>query len=380
MKVSEQKSRYGLAVFIGRMQPMHNGHLAAIKTACESAQKVLILVGSSNAAPSTKNPFTADWRIEVAREVIADKLPEHATKVVFERLPDLPTNSAWVKSVWLAINRNYPFPSLQDTKERTVSAALVGCRKGDNHFLNWFPEIDFIEVPPFMPAGFKRPFSATFLREEFIFKACTEYIYSHLAPYMPGKACAAVSLECKSERFQLIKQEFDYLEDYKASRSTKYPINDVTADAFVFCKDHVLLISRGRKPGAGLLALPGGFVNTDESIQQAALRELHEETGLKLLPCFVDSQVFDNPSRSQRGRIITHVYAIQLQPNIDGSLPNVNAGDDASRADWYPINMLFNPENAAVFFEDHYEILLGMVKRQPCLFAPNSASCNFLFG
>lgn len=357
MKAGEEKGQYELAVFIGRMQPMHNGHLSAIKTACESAKKVLVLVGSSNAAPSTKNPFTAGWRIDVARAVIADELPEHADKVVFERLQDLTADNLWTNSVRLAIKRH----------STSSSVVLVGCHKGDNHFLKWFPEIDFIEVPPLQIEEKERVLSSSFVREYFFESPTFWFSLAFLRKYLPNESCKAILDETGSKRFQLLMNEAKYLRDYKASRPYKYPINDVTADAFVVCEGHVLLVSRGRQPGVGLLALPGGFVNTDESLLNAALRELGEETGLHLLPCDVaGSRVFDNPSRSQRGRIITHVYKIEAKANPDGSLPIVKAGDDASRVDWYPIEILFNPENAAIFFEDHYDILVGMMP-QECL-------------
>jgi bifunctional NMN adenylyltransferase/nudix hydrolase len=98
----------------------------------------------------------------------------------------------------------------------------------------------------------------------------------------------------------------------------------VTADAVVVQSGHILLVERGRAPGKGLLALPGGFVNPEERIRDAAIRELREETSISdgkgqippaMLASFIEdarTRVFDAPNRSLRGRIITHAFLFRL--------------------------------------------------------------------
>ena len=87
---------------------------------------------------------------------------------------------------------------------------------------------------------------------------------------------------------------------------------------------HILLVERGRMPGKGLLALPGGFVDASERIRDAAIRELREETGIAdtkgsippaMLASFIEdsrTRIFDAPSRSLRGRIVTHAFLFRL--------------------------------------------------------------------
>jgi len=124
---------------------------------------------------------------------------------------------------------------------------------------------------------------------------------------------------------------------------------------------HVLMIKRRSEPGKGLWALPGGFVNanTDKSVEDAAIRELREETGIKvpapvLRGSIVRSRVFDAVDRSARGRTITHAFHIQLP---DGELPKVKGSDDAEKARWVPIAEVRSDQ----CFEDHYEILQHFV-------------------
>ena len=103
--------------------------------------------------------------------------------------------------------------------------------------------------------------------------------------------------------------------------------------------------------------MPGGFLEPRETVWQSALRELDEETGLRLLDSDIEAafktvQVFDHPDRSQRGRVITHAHWFDLGPRRP---PELTAGDDASDAQWVPIADLMRLENQ--FHDDHFHIL-----------------------
>jgi len=106
--------------------------------------------------------------------------------------------------------------------------------------------------------------------------------------------------------------------------------------------------------------LPGGYLNPDETLVDCVLRELKEETKidvpLKVLKgSIVHNKEFDDPKRSERGRIITHCYLIQL-PNSK-RLPKVKAADDAQEAFWLPLSEV----SAMTFFEDHAFIIRNMM-------------------
>jgi len=126
-----------------------------------------------------------------------------------------------------------------------------------------------------------------------------------------------------------------------------------------WCKaaDHVLLIRRGGDIGHGLWALPGGFVEPNETFYAAAVRELEEETGFNTLASTLcaalqGSRVFDHPLRSPRGRIITNAFYFNLG-NI--RLPEIRGADDAMEAKWVPLAAL--PDMEEQLFEDHARIL-----------------------
>jgi bifunctional NMN adenylyltransferase/nudix hydrolase len=158
--------------------------------------------------------------------------------------------------------------------------------------------------------------------------------------------------------YEQIICEREFVINYKKQyASLPYPPIFSTADAVVIQSGHVLMVKRRAEPGKGLWALPGGYVNanTDKSVEDAAIRELREETMIKvpapvLRGSIVRSKVFDAIDRSPRGRIITHAFYIQLP---DGELPKVKGSDDAEKARWVPIAEVKSEE----CFEDHYEIL-----------------------
>lgn len=131
--------------------------------------------------------------------------------------------------------------------------------------------------------------------------------------------------------------------------SYKYPRPALTADCIVFARKEldfrVLLVQRANEPYKGKWAFPGGFMNMDETTEEAARRELKEETGL-IVDDIRQIGTFDRVDRDPRGRVITVAYFVV----IDG-IREVKGGDDAAVARWFSIQNL--PELAF----DHQEIM-----------------------
>ena len=129
----------------------------------------------------------------------------------------------------------------------------------------------------------------------------------------------------------------------------KYPRPAVTVDIAVLKKNgngfEILLIKRKFDPFADMWALPGGFVDMDETIEAAASRELFEETNLSGIQ-LEQFHVFSELDRDPRGRTISVVFI-----GLHTDQQEVIAKDDAKEACWYPLNEL--PELAF----DHGEII-----------------------
>jgi 8-oxo-dGTP diphosphatase len=145
----------------------------------------------------------------------------------------------------------------------------------------------------------------------------------------------------------------------------------LTADIVIFTirgeRLEILLIERGGAPFEGCWALPGGFVEHDEDLDEAARRELEEETGVKGL-ALDQFHTFGAPDRDPRGRVVTVAY-YTLVP-ADRLSPQ--AGDDAARAQWFDADQL--PPLAF----DHAQILALARRRLTAALEATTLAASFL--
>lgn len=117
-----------------------------------------------------------------------------------------------------------------------------------------------------------------------------------------------------------------------------YPRPSVTADIVLFHRTaqrvEVLLIKRAHEPFKGHWAVPGGFVDENESLEAAAARELKEETGLSGIS-FEQVGAFGDPGRDPRGHTVSIAFAALLE-----NRPEAKAADDAEDVRWHSIARL----------------------------------------
>ena len=134
----------------------------------------------------------------------------------------------------------------------------------------------------------------------------------------------------------------------------KYPRPAVTADCIVITREatpKVLLIQRDNEPFKGGWAFPGGFMNMDETTEQCAVRELEEETGLRLSK-IQQIGAYSKVDRDPRGRTITVAYLAIIDAPV-----TVIGQDDAAKAEWWSLSDL--PHLAF----DHYDIMQDAIKK-----------------
>lgn len=127
----------------------------------------------------------------------------------------------------------------------------------------------------------------------------------------------------------------------------KYPPFGLCVDLIVLCPDGFMLIKRGGEPHKGKWALPGGFVDINETIREAALRELAEETGVEVDPQFLHFvDYYDTIDRDERGRTISFAFYVILP-----SVPKAAAADDAVELAFFP------PDELPPLAFDHAEMI-----------------------
>jgi len=130
----------------------------------------------------------------------------------------------------------------------------------------------------------------------------------------------------------------------------QYPRPAVTVDCLITRlqgdEQQILLIRRKNEPYRNKWALPGGFMDINERLEDAAMRELEEETGLKISN-LEQFHVFDEPGRDPRGRTITVVFKGQVEDHESAIRP----ASDTTEVKWFPVDEL--PELAF----DHRDII-----------------------
>lgn len=344
--------QYKRAILIGRFEPMHNGHYANFMQASKLADKVIILVGSSFQPQTPKNPFTFAER----RKMILDSF--HTSYRVAPAVYPLKdykySNNNWISSVQSIVKQDS-----HDIEDRDI--AILGFDKDDSSWYNHaFPEWRFIPLDGFVEHG-DVPIDATKVRELY-FEGHLDYIQGAV----PKIVFDYMKEWQKTPAYKDIKEEYYFYKGYHhAWSSAPYVPVFQTTDAVVVQGGHILLIQRGFSPGKGLWALPGGFINPKERLEDCVIRELVEETKIKvpeivLRKGITHHEVFDHPDRDLRGRTITSAYLIELDGGT-GELPRVKGSDDAKKAKWFKISEVI--EMGEIIYGDHLHIIQTMVAR-----------------
>ena len=348
-----------VAVLVGRFQPFHNAHLTLLRRALEVAPRCIVVIGSAHQARTPKNPFTWAERAEMIRLALS---PKDCARMQFLPLRDCYDAARWERSV-----RDGVATLTASTSHGAASGAptvtLVGHFKdATSEYLRGFPgwPLESVERLPGADGTHLRDALFAGHTDE------TEATLATLVDQVPPSTTAFLRAWLQLPFVHDLGEEWRILQQYKASwRAAPYAPVFVTADAVVRCAGRVLLIRRGQAPGRGLLAVPGGFIEQRETAYQSTLRELAEETHLKLLAdtmqrCLRATAVFDHPDRSQRGRTITHAFYFDLG---ERELPEVHADDDAQAVEWMPIERLSDLEDQ--FHDDHFHMLVHFLNLTP---------------
>lgn len=305
-------------IFIGRFQPVHQGHIHAISVAASQVQKLYILIGSANQCRSIKNP----WTYEERKQMLHMKL--HSARITnYEIIPlnDYRySDTQWMSDVRATIEHF-------DMK----NPVLFGHVKEGNDYLKWFPELQFKSIEA------HHSLDATSIRNR---------MFDLNDPDMPATV--------KGD-YEFYKKEKQLFKDYP------YPetLNFNCSDAVLECQGHVLLIQRKFSPGKDAWALPGGFKNQRETFLDCAIRELIEETNVRvpekvLRGSIVKTELFDSPNRSFGIPRNTMAVYMRISPNPDYSLPRANGADDAALCKWVPLT---DALNNIEMYDDHKDII-----------------------
>lgn len=359
-------SKYESLVFIGRFQPVHQGHLSVIMDGLKLLKEqgeIVVAVGSTNAARSIRNPFTFKERSHLIAESLREMhsgersvcVSTGETTINFKgnkrvRITDLPDNpynlNLWIKSV--------------QEKVKSSSTALIGHDKDTtSSYLNLFPQWDVHDM------GNSGMFNATDIRKSFFDHG--NYYYKSF-PVSPTVRSFLKEFENSDHYHRLVEEMEEVAGIHDSWKHSPYPPQFITCDAVIVQAGHVCLIKRKDAPGKGLGALPGGYVNSDETVFEGMVREAYEESKPNI-PKGVfrervrGAHVYDDPHRDVRGRFVTHAFYLNLDHEVSRSkkpqLTKLKAGDDAEKASWIPLSEL----DPTRMYSDHYHIVQDMIRR-----------------
>lgn len=353
---------YDVCVFLGRFRPLHSQHLYVILEALRCGKIVVIIVGSAFSARTERNPFNFHEVVAMIRGAIPSDMQD---RLFIQPQRDRASNERWVIDVQTTVQTVMSNNDIAGTNE-TAKIALIGCAKDDTTFyLDLFPDWDGIMVPQAIML------SATEIREGLFQEGGT--VKSTLAWLNTTNYILPVSTRVflrdfvESEDYRKLAKEIDYYRKYRKPYrefqqmmlrehgfEPEMPL--LTSDAVVIKSGKIALIERKHIPGAGLLALPGGFIQPGETHLKAVLRELREETRIKvpdavLLGSLVHRERFEDRYRSSRGRVITEAFLFHLAPG--GDFPRMSGRDDAKKAFWMPISEI----RSEIMFDDHSSII-----------------------
>jgi bifunctional NMN adenylyltransferase/nudix hydrolase len=337
--------QFSHVVFIGRFQPIHLGHIHIIRKALDISDNVIIVCGSAYQPRTIKNPFTVQERWNMILNTLSDI--ERGRIILTFSYDYMYNDQRWAEEIQQRVKA-----FIYDPKAKI---GIIGCKKDQSsYYLDMFPQWCLITTNTITNVANTKMLNATDVRIN-LFENKDHTIIRDL---LNNTTLSELIKFKETPEFKLLQKEYDYVQKYKqAWAKAPYAPTFVTVDAVVIQSGHVLMVRRKAMPGEGNLALPGGFINQSETTLDAMLRELREETKLKVpAPVLKGSikanKLFDHPDRSLRGRTITDAYLIEL-PN--GELHPVKGGDDAAKAMWIPIADI--NELRDQIFEDHADII-----------------------
>ena len=346
---------YDYLVFILRGQPFHLGHKSVIDIAFQRANNVILFLGSANRPRSPRNPWTFEERRSMIEETYKVGKP---CPLYIEPLNDhLYIDNNWVKEMQAAVQRVVELSDIPNPR-----IGLIGHAKDNSsYYLKKFPQWGSVEAGVYDEHHLC---NATDIRELYFMPEHWDgATYDRWRNDCPDTTVEALEAFKLTKDYTYLRNWQEYCEQYKKDHKfpgKPYDSAQITVDAIVIQSGHILLIERRALPGKGLIALPGGFLDTSETLENSMIRELREETKLKVPERVLRGSItkrhpFDDPHRSSRGRIVTHAFLIELEPTE--TLPKVRGGDDAKRAFWKPLHELDPKE----MFEDHYFIIQSLI-------------------
>lgn len=341
-----------VAVFVGRFQIPHFAHLTFIRHGLRAAKKLIIVLGSAYKPRRSRHPFNWIERAEMLRLMLT---PEENERVTFVAMRDYFYDDIWLSEVVKAVQARVP--------EGHTIKLVQAVKDILGEYQTKFPPSWKI-----VSGEILKTYSATDLRNVFFnAEVPTDLALSTLK----DKTSPAVLNYLKvwkqghPAEYAYIVNEMLAIQADRKKKKCEYEFRDLCSDVLIQHGNAVVLIERIGKIGKGLLAFPGGHVDSGETHWGAAVREAREEINLKMAESLLRERLkttllLDSPERSEQGRVVSMLYHFDFSGDV---MPHLSAGDDAGRIiseGRLPIDTLGTLEQ--YFHDDHFMALHQLFK------------------
>lgn len=336
-----------VGVFIGRFQPFHHGHGQVVEKIANECDHTVIVVGSSNRHQSIKNPFSYRQREHLIRMWWGQYSGRKQSSLSIVPAPDnLYKDWTWKATVIQNVEHSVPSSKYVDRE-----FILYGHHKDDSsYYLDLFPEWVYHPVTP------KYDIDATNIRKTFFESG----IVSSYRCVPETTADYLKSFKHTPKYDDLVEEWHYYRAEERKFSDYPYPqtLGFMCSDAVLVCQGQILMVERKHTPGKGTWALPGGFKDRNETFLDGCIRELVEETNVRvpekvLRGSVKSSHMFDAVGRNLGTPRVSMAYHIEIAPNYDGTLPEVRPASDAENAEWMSFADVMNTP----LFDDHLDII-----------------------
>lgn len=336
----QKKKKKTVAVYIGKFQPQHIAHEENMTHCVTNYDHTIVLVGSVNKRMSILTPFSYNtiqsWVKSVDESIIVKPIKDY-----------IYNETKWIAQVEEAVYAEFLGEDVEFT--------LVGHKKDATSFyLKEFPNFRYESRPSLFDG-----LSATDIRNRYFSKdgQMQEGLVSDLVAEHMVEFRGTEEFDALKEEWEFYEKEDSIFENYPFPETLKFNCSD----AVLVCDGNILLVKRALAPGKGIWALPGGFVNRNETYEECAIRELIEETSVAvpkraLKSSIKRSKIFDDPRRTVGVPRISNAFHIEIQPSMKtgySKLPKVKGEDDVAEAQWFPLAIVKRMQ----LFDDHSDII-----------------------
>lgn len=315
-----------LSLVIGRFQPCHNGHLTLIDEARKQGEKTLVLIGSAGKLPDFKNPFSADERLNLLKQVN----PE-GDDIIYRTLRDKPTDDEWVQDVVAQVL----------SLEEDPTQVTLFCAPKDEQ---WYRSNLLYPVETVAEDNI----SATQIR--------TAWYGNSLWAVEDKIPEATLSLLNNHKDLDRLSTEYSVVSRDHLNKVDSHPFNNpIEPVSFaVIIQDNKLLTGvRGNPRGDGQLGLPGGYINSTESTMDGCMREVNEELSIDLhelivqgkAKCIARSIEENLDDLGARTLGINYLFVVDPSVTLDIEVDNV----ETTGYQWLPLSEVLT-EDIPLFY------------------------------